>query len=71
MNEPAHVSRLTVSMPMEMRSRVRALADEMDVAESAIVKMGLNRLFRGYGPKSAPVALPEHATPNTPTPPVH
>lgn len=66
MNEPANISRLTISMPVEMRSRVRAMASEMDVAESAIIKLGLNRLFRGHGQRSAPPAPPEHATPNTP-----
>lgn len=64
MNDNPAYSRLTVSMPAETRNRLQAIATQMDVAESAIVKIALHRTFRGFELKQAPGAPPEHATPN-------
>jgi hypothetical protein len=64
MNDAPPCSRLTVSMPMETRNRLQAIATKMDVPESAIVKIALHRTFRGFELKQAPVAPLERATPN-------
>ncbi len=48
MSEKQGFSRLTVSMPLETRQRLQAIATAMDVPESAIVKIALHRTFRGY-----------------------
>jgi predicted transcriptional regulator len=65
MNDVPPCSRLTVSMPLETRNRLQAIATKMDVPESAIVKIALHRTFRGFELKQAPVAPRGHATPNT------
>lgn len=64
MNDNPAYSRLTVSMPTETRNRLQAIATQMDVAESAIVKIALHRTFRGFELKQAPVVPLERATPN-------
>ena len=65
MNDVPPCSRLTVSMPLETRNRLQAIATKMDVPESAIVKIALHRTFRGFELKQAPVAPPERATLST------
>lgn len=65
MNDVPPCSRLTVSMPLETRNRLQAIATKMDVPESAIVKIALHRTFRGFELKQAPVAPLERATLST------